>query len=134
MHGRAEAAPLRIETGALDERRHMVRQYAVAALGWAATVAVIVWLALEATGPAVRVTFFLATVCVVVALVGVLLAVEVFRSPLIRERAQSLPAPPVDEGIDALGRTVVVPARGELSGELTIEAIDGVRRYRTAEP
>lgn len=80
MHGGAQAAPLRIETGALDERRHMVRQYAVAALGWAATVAVIIWLALEATGPAVRATFFLATVCVVVALVGVLLAVEVFRS------------------------------------------------------
>jgi hypothetical protein len=134
MQGRAEAAPLLVETGALDDGRHLLRQYAVAALGWAATVGVIVWLALTATGPAVRVTFFLATVCVVVALVGVLVAVEVFRTPLIRERARSLPTPPVEERIDALGRTVVVPAQGELTGELTIEAIDGVRRYRTAEP
>jgi hypothetical protein len=134
MHGRAEAAPLVVETGALDDRRHLLRQYAVAALGWAVTVAVIVWLVLHATGPAVSVTLFLAAVCVVVALVGVLVAVEVFRTPLIKERARSLPAPPVDERVDALGRTVVVPAQGELTGELTIEPIDGVRRYRTAEP
>jgi hypothetical protein len=132
-HGRAEASPLRVETGALDDRRHLLRQYAVAALGWAATIGVIVWLALHATDQAVRVTFFLATVCVVIALVNVLVAVEVFRRPLIRERSLSVPTPPVDEEVDALGRRVVAPVRDELAGELTIETIENVRRYRELE-
>jgi hypothetical protein len=134
MHERAGEAPRRVETGALDDRRHLLRQYAVAVLGWAATVGVVLWLVLDATGPAVKVTFFLLTVCVVVAFVGVLVAVEAFRAPLIGERARPLPRPQMEPEVDALGRRVVVPEPDELDGELTIDTTDGLRRYRAVEP
>jgi hypothetical protein len=129
-----DAAPGRIETGALDDGRNPVRQYAAAALGWAATIGVVLYLAVGATAPAVRVSLFLGTMCVLVALLGVVVAVEVFRRPLIAGRAGSLPAPVVHEEVDALGRAVEVPPSDALAGELTITTSDGVRRYEEAEP
>jgi hypothetical protein len=129
-----ESLPPRIETGALDDGRHRVRHYVVAALGWVATAGAIIYLAVDATVPAVRVSVFLATVCVLVALVSVLVAVELFRQPLIAERARSLPTPAIDEEIDALGRKVEAPSPDALAGEVTIATFDGVRRYEETGP
>ena len=125
---------MRVATGALDDGRGYWRQLAVAALGWILTAAFVVWLALQAGELALRVTLFLVTLCLVIAVSAVALAVVVLRPPLMRGR-QSETVPLAPSAFDALGRSAPTALRADLlEGEITIEGEEGGRRYVTAEP
>lgn len=121
---------MRVATGALDDGRGYRRQLALAVLGWLLTAAVVAWLALDAGEIAVRVTVFLVSVCVLVALGAVALAVVVFRPPLVRARTEPLDAARAWPALDALGRPAPTALRADLlTGEISIEGEEGGRRY-----
>ncbi|HEX7254443.1 MAG TPA: hypothetical protein VF236_00800 [Gaiellaceae bacterium] len=123
---------MRVATGALDDGRGYWRQLALALLGWLLTAALVVWLSLHAGEIALRVTLFLVSLCVFVALLAVALAVVVFRPPLMRARREGLDATRARPALDALGRPAPTALRADLlEGEITIEGEEGGRRYVT---
>lgn len=122
-------APFRVETGALDDGRRHGRQLVVGVVGWVIVVVLIAWLVLRADDIEVRVTLFLVTAAVVIALLWTSVAVELFRPLLIRGRRRH-PAPLSAEAPhDALGRPIDPDGAEELAGEFSIEQDGGVRRY-----
>jgi hypothetical protein len=121
---------MRVETGALEVRRHYPLQVLLGLLGWVLAVVLIVYLASDAGEISVRIAIFLATVAVVVAVTLALVGGEV-RPRHLRERAREQAPITVAYSHDALGRRVDVAGAREPGGELTIEDDGGVRRYRT---
>jgi hypothetical protein len=125
---------MRVATGALDDGRGYRRQLALAALGWVLTAAIVVWLTLQAGEIALRITLFLVSVCVVVSVMAVGLAVVVLRPALMRGREREL-APAATPALDALGRPAPTALRADLlEGEITIAGGESGRRYVTREP
>jgi hypothetical protein len=123
-----------VATGALDDGRGYRRQLALAALGWILTAALVVWLALQAGEIALRITLFLVTLSLVVAVMAVGVAVVVLRPPLMRGRERKL-APATTPELDALGRPAPTALRADLlEGEIRIEGGESGRRYLTREP
>src|SRR5512132_4243425 len=95
--------PLRVETGALDDRRHFGRQVAAAILGWLLSAGLVVSLSLSASEIAIHVTLFLVTSCLLIAVLAVTVAVVLLRPRLIRDRGHDVPSPAGLGGLDALG-------------------------------
>jgi membrane protein implicated in regulation of membrane protease activity len=77
-----------VATGAADDGRHRLRQLAAGVLGWLLWAGLIAWLALHASGDALDVATFLATVVATVALLTVLTALAL-RPAVMRRRARS---------------------------------------------
>jgi hypothetical protein len=121
----------RVETGALEVRRRYWLQLLLGLLGWVLAVFLIVYLAKDADEISVRIAIFLAAMGAVVALTLALVAGEV-RPRHLRQRAHEYAPVTVDYSHDALGRPVDVDGARTPGGELTIEEVGGVRRYRAA--
>jgi hypothetical protein len=121
---------VRVETGALEVRRRYALQLFVGFLGWVLAAALIVYLASDAGQISIRIAMFLIVVAAIVAFTAALVAVEV-RPRLILAREVERPPVEVDYTHDALGRSMDVEGARERRGELTIEEVGGVRRYRT---
>lgn len=134
MHQRSSSGETRIETGALETGSRYAWHLVLAALGWVLALALVVWLAFEATAIEVRTTLFIVVVCVIVAVTAVALAVAVLRPSLVRQRGLEAEPLPGARPVDALGRPVElrqgIPA---LTGVITIEPAGGVRHYRSRE-
>lgn len=122
--------PVPVFTGSLDDGRHRPRQLALGVLGWLLVPALIVWLALHADEIAVRVTLFLLAIVVIIALVATAAAVDVLRPRLISARSHTPPELPPPAAVDALGRPVDDGRAPLMTGEFTIDAVDGERVYR----
>jgi len=121
---------VRVETGALEVRRHYALQVLLGLIGWVLAVVLIVYLASDAGEISVRIAIFLVTMAVVVALTLAIVGGEV-RPRHLRERAREHAPITVDYSHDSLGRRVDVTGATAPGGELTIEDDGGVRRYRT---
>jgi hypothetical protein len=120
----------RVETGALDDRRHIKIEIAAGIVGWLLVIALVVWLAFHADEVAIRLTLFLTSVAVIVAILATSLAIDLLRPPLIRDLRRE-PEPILGgAGVDALGRRVETAGARDLGGEVTIVEEDGIRRYR----
>lgn len=132
-----EAAALsvvRVQTGVLDDGRHRGRQLVVAGLGWVVSFALIGLLIGHAGEIAVQVSLFLVSVAVVVAVLSTAAAIDIFRPALIRARSGKPRRLEIDVTRDALGRSFdVAGVESMLGGEILIEQVGDVRRYRRGE-
>jgi hypothetical protein len=121
-------APIRVETGALDDGGHRGRQLVVGLAGWVLVVALCSWLALNADELEIRLTLFLVSAAVVIAFMCTSVAVELVRPQLIRDRRREPALLAHDDGRDALGRAVDLDG-ADVTPEFTISDQAGVRRY-----
>ena len=123
--------PLPVRTGALDDRYgwHLL----AGLVAWLVTILLVAGLVLYAPHAPIDVIAFFIVLCVGVATMGVVMAVEVLRPELMRDRAEppERPLPPIHPERDALGRRVApLPPAPGLTGEILVElGPDGVRRY-----
>lgn len=116
-----------VVTGSGDDGRRRPLQLVIGLLGWALLIALIWYLASNASAAAVDLAVFFVTVITIFAIFSTVTAVQL-RARLIDQRAMEPEDRIVDNGLDTLGRRVELPA-GDLGGEIVLFEDDGVRRY-----
>jgi predicted lysophospholipase L1 biosynthesis ABC-type transport system permease subunit len=125
-------APTAVMTGAEDDGRRRIFRLLVGLLGWLFLIALLVYLARSPTLAALDVALFLVTVITVVTIVATFAALQL-RSSLMRHRATAPDSIAIDTTHDTLGRPLQPPG-SDLRGEIVLESVNGVRRYRRLAP
>ena len=121
-----------VMTGAEDDGRRRIFRLLVGLLGWLLLIALLVYLARNPTLASLDVALFLITVITVITIVAIFAALQL-RSSLMRHRATVPDAIAIDTTHDTLGRPLEPPA-SDLRGEIVLESVNGVRRYRRLTP
>ena len=118
-----------IQTGATEDRGRYGRHLVFASIGWLLAAALVAWLVIRASEVQIRMTLFIVTMCVLIALIGIALVVEIFSRAMIETPAAPGPIT-VGLDVDALHRPIEIPEDpGSLRGTITLESRDGVRIY-----